>query len=205
MSMQLFYVPEIGDKIVLEEDWIFNLYPEKRNKALGAFFGYWENRLSWIKTEDLKDWSYPEPVVENLPSRNDPKYKTGTGNRYDHVQFTEDYNLAKTSDPAWKQWISDWEEWEQDVKKLSTPNIPVEVKLPKRSVLTIDRIYIRKGSAGYSSISFFCANLGNIEYQLRRYSAIPGQTKKVKSPRFWAKLKDCNTIQFKKFKDGTSN
>ena len=39
--MAKFYVPEIGDQIILSEDWKFNLYPETRNEELGKYFGYY--------------------------------------------------------------------------------------------------------------------------------------------------------------------
>jgi hypothetical protein len=36
-----FYVPEIGDDIVLTEDWKFTLFPERRNEDLGALYGHY--------------------------------------------------------------------------------------------------------------------------------------------------------------------
>lgn len=56
-----------------------------------------------------------------------------------------------------------------------------EVIMPKTSVLKIDRIYIRKGASGFSSITFILLEIDG---------------KKFKHQRFWAKLKDCNNIQF---------
>ena len=55
----------------------------------------------------------------------------------------------------------------------------VSVTIPADSVLTVDRIYIRKGAKEFSSISF--------------YLALPGVKKKL---RFWAKLNDCNQIVY---------
>jgi hypothetical protein len=60
------------------------------------------------------------------------------------------------------------------------------VILPKGTVLSIDRIYIRKGASDYSSVTFIIRSEG-----------------KGKKIRFFAKLQDCNNIEFesKKKKD----
>lgn len=64
-----------------------------------------------------------------------------------------------------------------------------KVTLNKDTVLAVDRIYIRKGAAEYSSISF------------RIISNPIWNDKKVY--RFWAKLADCNNIEFTQIKDVT--
>lgn len=53
------------------------------------------------------------------------------------------------------------------------------ITLPKETVLTIDRIYIRKGQKTFSSVSFFC-KLPNVKKRMR----------------FWAKLEDVNKIVY---------
>lgn len=63
--------------------------------------------------------------------------------------------------------------------------------LPKNTILTIDRIYIRKGdkeTKEFDSVSFIINTTNNI--------TINGITPK-KSIRFWAKLEDVNKIKFK--------
>ena len=57
-----------------------------------------------------------------------------------------------------------------------------EVTLPKGTVLKVDRIYIRKGGSPFSSVSFWA-------------EGIKGHDKR--GARFWAKLNDCNNIEFK--------
>lgn len=57
------------------------------------------------------------------------------------------------------------------------------VKLPKGTVLTLDRIYIRKGASEYSSLSFMIT-----QCSLERLSK--GRR------RFWAKLDECNQIKY---------
>ena len=57
---------------------------------------------------------------------------------------------------------------------------PDVVALPAKTVLTVNRIYIRQGAEDYSSITF--------------WAKIPGMKKKI---RFWAKLSDVNNIHYK--------
>jgi hypothetical protein len=57
----------------------------------------------------------------------------------------------------------------------------VLASLPKDTKIKVDRIYIRKGSKDYDSVTF--------------YAQFPKQKKKY---RFWAKLDDVNKIEFKK-------
>jgi len=55
----------------------------------------------------------------------------------------------------------------------------VDVTVPKGTVLILDRIYVRKGKSGYSSLSF----------------KIPKGDKTFGSCRFWAIIEDCNKIE----------
>ena len=57
-----------------------------------------------------------------------------------------------------------------------------QVTIPKESVLAIDRIFIRKGMDDWSSLTFFLKHHPDKEFK--------------KKPRFWAKLHDCNNIEF---------
>ena len=56
------------------------------------------------------------------------------------------------------------------------------VTIPKESVLAVDRIYIRKGMDEWSSLTFYLKYHPNKQFK--------------KKPRFWAKLSDCNHIEF---------
>lgn len=100
------YIPELGDKIKLNKDWIFDLYQEYRNQSLFKHFG---------------------------------------------ISYDNSY---------------------QNHGKLIQ-----QVTILKDEVLKVDRVYIRKGSEEYSSISF----LWN-------------------KKRFWAKLHDVNNIEFTQHK-----
>lgn len=61
-----------------------------------------------------------------------------------------------------------------------------DVTIPSGTVLKVDRIYIRKGADDYSSISFYAEGIGSGS----------GAFGRPKSARFWAKLEDCNRIEF---------
>ena len=59
---------------------------------------------------------------------------------------------------------------------------PVSIKLPKGTVLVVDRIYIRQQAEDFDSITF-------------RIKSFPGKSPSgKKTARFWAKLDDCNGI-----------
>jgi len=81
-----------------------------------------------------------------------------------------------------------------------------DVVIPKGTKLKIDRIYIRKGNEGYSSITFYVEDspvkelLANHPVRkLDWYGRLnPNFTKTTKAKkRFWAKLDDVNQIVFK--------
>jgi len=180
------YVPEIGDHIVLTEDWNFVLHPEGRNQDLGKFFGYSQNWEGWINDEVL-------PPMRNFDYEvNYPKWEEYRGNgRYDEFQKLQ--KEAEENCPEFVKYWADQEAWNEKAKALFIPEL--KVTLPASTVLAIDRIYIRKGSSDYSSITFYAKNLGTI---VRKDRWSSGKEKKKSALRFWAKLDDCNNIVFNK-------
>lgn len=58
---------------------------------------------------------------------------------------------------------------------------PIEVSLPKGTILVVDRIYIRNNASNYDSVTF-------------RLKSCPRKNGKA---RFWAKLADVNTMNVK--------
>lgn len=62
----------------------------------------------------------------------------------------------------------------------------VTIEIPENTTLKVDRIYIRKGKSGFNSISFYTDAFKN------------PKTGRTKLRRFWAKLSDCNDIEFEK-------
>lgn len=124
----LFYVPTIGDKIYLKEDWTFDLYKEHRN-------GDMANKLNLIPPAERNRYYYGYP----------------------QQKFDQ------------------------------------QVTLPAKTCLIVDRIYIRKGSPDYDSITFRIetCSVDSLAYKNEQGKKIKGKT----SSRFWVKLKDANRIK----------
>lgn len=122
------YIPTIGTKLRLTEDWSFEVEKERRN---------------WEIVEALKGYGV-QPRLEFA-------YKMWNG---------EDYN----------------DEFYPMV-------------LPAGTVLTIDRIYIRKGVGEYDSITFNLGDCPDLRFEIKRRG---GQF--VGRRRFWVKLDDANRI-----------
>lgn len=75
---------------------------------------------------------------------------------------------------------------------LRTPNKKSFV-LPKGTVITVDRIYIRKGSSEFSSVSF---NLDRKTLNADHSKIIAKLAKAKGRCRFWVKLVDTNKITY---------
>lgn len=65
----------------------------------------------------------------------------------------------------------------------------VSATLPTNTVLRVDRIYVRKGKSDWSSVSFVVVEMPGSSAKHRGFSG---------KGRFWAKLEDCNEIEFSK-------
>jgi hypothetical protein len=92
-----------------------------------------------------------------------------------------------------KYW-EDHEVWRQEC--FAKYKAVLEVALPKGTHLKVDRIYVRKGASDFSSITFFAKNLGEITRPSGYSWSSQRKMRTKKSLRFWAKLVDCNTIEF---------
>jgi hypothetical protein len=68
------------------------------------------------------------------------------------------------------------------------PNKLTRCELPIDALLKIDRIYIKKGSPAYDSITFLW---------LKESIPVINKKKITKSIRFWVKLIDANEIEYK--------
>lgn len=85
---------------------------------------------------------------------------------------------------GWRTWVR------PNGIPLTTPygqtSLPYEtVTLPAGTVLKVDRVYIRKGNAEFSSITFIITKDSGAAVD-----------KKLHGKRFWAKLPEVNTIEF---------
>ena len=168
------FIPEIGTKLILTQDWKFKLFSESRNE--GAF--------ARLHTSLIR------------PNYDDYKHTTKTkimtvqgwkGAQYHHEYLSYTYEL--TPDGMLIPTNKENENWHHEpitkefLDYYGDKQIPYFIDwcrdsvLPVGTVLTIDRIYIRKGANDYSSLSF--------------WALLPGDKKRF---RFWAKLHDVNEI-----------
>ena len=191
--MQL-YVPEIGDEIRLTNDWTFELHAEYRNEQLAALFGYYI-QMSLLVNESIVPKIRPVDYKIDYPDLKDPRFrKLFVG--IDHEAYDKACDDARNSCPEYVKYRADSTEWYANIKKYGTPTI--SVTLPAGTILKIDRIYIRKGSSDFSSITFYAKGLGEVMVSSNRWTVNSLKTTKRKAQRFWAKLADCNQIQFER-------
>lgn len=158
-----FYVPTIGDKIYLEENWHFTLHQEHRNRSLA-------------KKKDLIG-------ITETPRRTYRVHSKSSWATQDHPALVGEWAL--TEEQRAQHAASQWTENMEDIgpatpwKREHWLSSEQEVFLPRQTCLIIDRIYIRKGSPDYDSITF-------------RIAECPD--KKLVKARFWVKLRDANKI-----------
>ena len=191
--MQL-YVPEIGDEIRLTNDWTFELHAEYRNEQLAALFGYYI-QMSLLVNESIVPKIRPVDYEIDYLDLKDPMFRKPFGG-IDHDAYYKACDEARNSCPEYVKYQADSTEWYDNIKKHGTPT--VSVTLPAGTLLKIDRIYIRKGSSDFSSITFYAKGLGEVMVSSNRWTVNSLKTTKRKAQRFWAKLADCNQIQFER-------
>lgn len=180
-----FYVPEIGDQIRLTADWNFKLYNERRNRKL------WDLAKS-DKNPELEAWNARcealRAEIRRLEALQKSKMVQERNHRYgkfwSSVHEPEFLNVERKywEDPADEKLHEETRDklWEE------SRNPHVSFVLPAGSLLSIDRIYIRKGVKEFSSLTFY----------LKETTWKPLAKKKKGATRFWAKLQDVNNVEF---------
>lgn len=170
------FIPEIGTKLRLEETWSFRLYSEYRNT--GAFA-----RLHGDTEYKVDAYGFKHTTESKIHT-----WKAHTGQTYKNVyqaftyELTEDRMLIPTVEKN-KGWRHEpiTKEVQESLAEREIPSFLdwwKESFLPVGTILTVDRIYIRKGAQDFSSLSF--------------WAQIPMDKKRF---RFWAKLSDVNEIE----------
>jgi len=181
--MSKFYIPEIGDTIILTEDWNFTLHCEDRNLSLGAYLGYYKQHNLWVP-DSVPRMRKIDYEVE-YPSYDD----------YKRMGYERHQQALREAEHANTEYVKFWEDHKKwCIKCDKVGKEALSVTLKSGTVLSIDRIYIRKGAQEYSSISFFAKGLGTVNV----YTGVFNPDRNAKALRFWAKLDDCNNITFKK-------
>lgn len=168
------YVPEIGDMIRLTEDWSFTLYRESRNDSL------WREENCWNRIVD------PDPApVRELEKK---IFEIESRTTYQEVAHAYKWGPRRVKVYASQEDKDNHWKFTSELNSLNCRPSWAPVTLLKDTVLNVDRIYIRKGVSEYSSITF---------YVWSKSGPVAANASKKKS-RFWAKLADCNNIQFEK-------
>lgn len=158
------YIPEIGDKIKLTSDWTFRLFHEQRNAAL---FKLLKIRMRGMGGEHFrlgeKEFFFqPGPNGFHVWCTDDGELLFSKGARLPHENAYYSARAGKLEGVTHHEHKGDF------------------VTLKAGQVLSIDRVYIRRGASDFSSITF-------------NYLGAPKGSGRV---RFWAKLADVNMIEF---------
>lgn len=120
------FIPELGTKLTLAEDWIFSLYPETRNESLGLLYGMYAIHV------------FNKEIYENID-------KTLHGYLWINKQDNDNLSIG----------LANYQEVSKELLLSNRTSKTLLITLPTDSELTIDRIYIRKGASDYSSVSFW--------------------------------------------------
>lgn len=178
-----FYVPEIGDRITLVSDWTFTLYNEHRNSDV------WRS-LDSDSSPEMAALRKTKAELEAEWDRGQVEWYHKVAKPYAHSTLSYWTSEIK---PECQAAFDDWRE--RRIAHNANDNVPLT--LPAGTVLTVDRIYIRKGQGDYSSLTFYIAETSHPT--LTRDKTAKGFKKGRK--RFWAKLHDVNAIDFEPVKE----
>ncbi len=140
--MKLF-IPEIGTKMILQDDWSFTLYAEYRNEKLFTLLD-----LATVRGPDTPTLQI---VSLSLLQQSFPNTRPDCLGRH---TFSINFNNIRG-------WLSE--------NTLGVDSI--SITLPENTELSIDRIYIRKGNKDYSSVTFW-AKLPNQKKKVRFWAKL---------------------------------
>lgn len=136
-----FYVPTIGDKIYLVEDWTFTLYKEHRNEGLAK-------RLDKVKEvkHEQKQW------VRKF--RNKVRFYGGYDTIYLPKYEENDFHLESCNEHDMYAYESTPYRWTSKTWK----DDEFQVTLPRGTELKVSRIYIRSTYREFDSITWVINN-----------------------------------------------
>jgi hypothetical protein len=167
------YIPEIGDEVMLWADWTFDLYDERRNsdvwKALDCAshpaaveFMQWQNDTN----------TQMRAIEQTMILKPNPYY----GRNSWAPQTIRDFRTEE--DRAAYGELRD---------TLHRRELAVPVTMPMYTRLRVDRIYIRKGNSGFSSLTFYVTHS---PLEALRPTEFKKKVGTGGRRRFWAKLSD---------------
>ena len=189
------YIPEIGDQIILSKDWTFPLHAERRNVTMGLLHNHYlyNWNIGWIDENVLPNLREPDYVVV-YPTQDeiDKRCKSFFGG-FDWDLKQTMFKEANERCPEFVKYQEDFKIWNEIAKNIKKEIL--DITIDAGQVLTVDRIYIRKGISEYSSITFYAKGLGTV----KKSSGFYNNKVTNKAIRFWAKLSDVNNIEFEPF------
>lgn len=182
------YVPSLGDQLRLSRDWTFDLYREHRNETLWSLLKC-DSRVTYPFADECASL---RAQMAELEAR---KVKTPCR----HYDWGAKIEVVDGQSRYFRQdWASkaDKTAWELALGRLQQVNgqAVARVTLPAQTLLKVDRIYIRKGAEDFSSITFYARSIPghDVVHSTKKTVGLAGRT------RFWAKLEDCNRIEFER-------
>ena len=173
-----FYVPELGDKIRLTSDWTFPLHEEGRNHDVMQLL----DEAGAVAAERIRRQSIFAEIAAEMERITAPARERAALRDQQGLPYVYFLTLLTEEERAAYQAV----ELRRQEAHQTLTSIAVDVTLLAGTELTIDRIYIRKGSKAFSSITFFIGKTPDPRLQLK------GRR------RFWAKLADCNRMQYER-------
>jgi len=129
----------------------------------------------------------------------------------DSIRLTSDWTFSlfnEDRNATLMEVMGDTREIGWDSYSTTRPLNAIPCTIPAGAVLKVDRIYIRKGLSGYSSLTFLWKDMRTnskiVERNITPINHLGGRgittTYEVKKParpvRFWVKLDDVNKIEF---------
>lgn len=132
------YIPDIGERLTLEEDWNFILFNEDRNFDFAKKFGY--DVEPYYGQPEREEYIYlPLKICKKI----EEIYKKEFFEKY---KSSKDYEILRSNL---------FTKVKEELPNLKDEMISdLKICLPKGTVIIPDRIYIRKGKSDYSSITF---------------------------------------------------
>lgn len=158
-SMKL-YIPHLGDNIKLIKDWTFRVFIEDRNRSMINLILDDHYDIPYVTYSNFVfNTEYERlPIYSKLVSLGKLEIK--------ETKIPFEYNWVCGNKVA-SRYIDGYEL----SSKIS--EIYLDYTIPNESILTVDRIFIRKGSRDFDSVTF-----------------------RWNKNRFWVKLDDANKIEF---------
>lgn len=200
------FIPEISDQIRLVKPWIFCLNFESRNEALMlkivlnqlgvSDHGKFSLRNPHYREEkkfaaNLIDDAIPVEFVHECGHLCPGDGRHALGDRCPSCRKIISFLSSRS--PAGRERKLMKGDLGPNLIDLGGPGWGMQCELPKDTVLSIDRIYIRKGASDFSSVTFFLKSTSHPLFDRSGKKKAGG-----KPLRFWARLEDVNSIEFER-------